>query len=93
MYVPTNPKQHIGYSANETIQSYEILLGKENFKMRNDEKSVSPYKLPKLPTLLSPKLNTLIVNTYRVAGVLQPSLHSCHRKFAKAKIFFAKANF
>ena len=43
------PMQRIDYSAKETLQSYEFYSGKENIKMKNDEKSVSPYKFSQTP--------------------------------------------
>ena len=39
-----------------------------------------PINSPKLLTLLSPEPNFLYHSTKVVAGALQPSSHSCHRK-------------
>ena len=41
--------------------------------MKNDENSASPYKSPKLLTLLSPMDNVLGIMVKRVTGVLSPS--------------------
>ena len=45
------PLTHAAYRllGKGTMQNYEIYLGKENIKMKNDEKSVSPYKFSQTP--------------------------------------------
>ena len=53
---------------------------KEMFVQKNDEKSVSPYKSPKLLALLSPKDNLLCIMGEWVAGVLSPRIHSLQLK-------------
>ncbi len=62
------------------MQSYKIISGKENINKNIVKKAVFPYKLPKSVTLLSPKAILLVFCKKRVATLLQPSLHHCHRR-------------
>ena len=53
-------------------------------------KCAFPRKMPKVLTLLSPRVNVLCIIKKRVTGVLQPTFFSCHRIFIHITIFFWK---
>ena len=61
--------------------------------MISGKKSVSTWNFPKLPTLLSPRVNSLCFIEKRVAGVLPPSCFSCHPKIREGKKIIREGEF